>query len=72
MNGKFYVIYSNEFETPNIVTELHEDLFYSMQEEDSAENFNNARYAHYYESVEDDYGITEYHFITTKNAPKWR
>lgn len=64
-----YVLFSyNSVAPSDKITVLDEDLFGKLQIENEAIISDNARYAHYYKEFINDYGITEYHYVTTKNA----
>ena len=64
-----YTLFSNNAVAPgDKITVLDQELFSKLQLKNEAINSDNARYAHYYEEFINDYGITEYHYVTTKNA----
>lgn len=71
--NKLYVCFSNDV-IPRLDgkaverIEEHNDHFYTLVEEDEAENTDDKQYAHYFARKEDDYDQEFYQYVTTKNA----
>lgn len=64
-----YVYFSDNVGAPeDKITIADEALYGKLQAENEAINYDNARYVHFYEEYLNDYGIAEYHYVTTKNA----
>lgn len=64
-----YTLFSNNAVAPkDKITVLDQELLGKLQIENEAINSYNARYAHYYKEFLNEYDITEYHYVTTKNT----
>lgn len=64
-----YVLFSdNVGASASKITVANEDLYSKLQAENEAINSSNAKYVHFYEELENEYDIKEYHYVTTKNA----
>lgn len=64
-----YVLFTDNVGAPaDKITVADEALYGKLQPENEAINYDNARYVHFYRKNLNDYGIPEYHYVTTKNA----
>lgn len=64
-----YVLFNDNVGAPaDKITIVDEALYGKLQPENEAINNDNARYVHFYEELENEYDVTEYHYVTTKNA----
>lgn len=63
-----YVLFTDNVGAPaDKITVADEALYSKLQPENEAIN-NDAKYVHFYRKNLNDYGIAEYHYVTTKNA----
>lgn len=65
---KEFVIYSNDVGAPADKFNEDDDLYTDAQEASTAENTDNAKYAHYYDRFEDAYNIFWFEYKATENA----
>lgn len=65
-----FVVYSDGVGCPGevISSDMVIETGLDMQPVEEAENEKDFPYAHYYEELECDYGMTEYHYLETTNA----
>ncbi|AMQ66529.1 hypothetical protein BH753_gp047 [Bacillus phage Shbh1] len=69
---KRFVLFHNSVACPAVTMNEDDPIYYDLQEEGkTVTNERNLKYVHIYREVENDYGLTEYRYLSTENANEY-